>query len=419
MYISFLVKEVHLSAAFSLFALFGFSEKFGLPVSILTWALLWLLYLSFVNVGQIFYSFGWESMLLEAGFLAIFLGDAQTKVPMAIIWLLRFELFKTMLGAGLIKLRGDPCWKDLTCLVYHYETQPIPNPLSWFFHNMPVWFHKTGVLYNHFVELAVPFGYFAFQPVAALAGAFTLFFHSLLALSGNFAFLSFLTAVLALTTFPDAVFLKFIPIAIPATLSSPPFYSNTIIVIATILALLNIRPIFNLISPNQIMNTSYDPLHLVGSYGAFGSITKPRYEVIIEGTNDESTQSAKWKEYEFIGKPGRLDRMPPQIAPYHLRLDWLMWFAAFSPTAQDPWFIHFVEKLLQGDKGILSLLKTNPFPDNPPKYIRAKRYIYHFTTPDEKQKTGNWWKRQYAGEYLPAVSLDTPEFKSVLNQLGW
>lgn len=392
--------------ALSLFALSGLSERFGLPLSMFTWFLMWLIYLSFVNVGQTFYSFGWESMLLEAGFLSIFLGDAQTKVPIAIIFLLKFELFKTMFGAGLIKLRGDPCWKDLTCLIYHYETQPIPNPLSWYFHNMPVWFHKMGVLYNHFVELIVPFGYFLFQPITWIAGVFTLFFHGMIALSGNFAFLSFLTAVLAITTIPDSVLIKFIPITVPATLSTHPFYSNAVVVVATILALLNIRPVLNLISPNQIMNTSYDPLHLVGSYGAFGSITRPRYEIIVEGTKDDFiTDSTVWREYEFIGKPGKLDKSPPQIAPYHLRLDWLMWFAAFNPTVADPWFINFSAKLLEGDRGVLSLLRTNPFPNSPPKYIRAQRYIYHFTTPEEKRKTNNFWKREFSGIYLPPVSL--------------
>ena len=409
-----------LGLGLSLFALIGLSEKYGLLVHILTWFLLWLIYLSFVNVGQRFYSFGWESMLLEAGFLAIFFGDAHTKVPIAIIWLLRFELFKTMFGAGLIKLRGDPCWKDLTCLIYHYETQPIPNPLSWYFHNMPVWFHKAGVLFNHFVELLVPFGYFLFQPIAAIAGVFTLIFHGMLTLSGNFAFLSFLTAVLAITTLPDSTLAKFIPVTVPVTLSAHPFYANTVIVVATILALLNIRPLLNLISSSQIMNTSYDPLHLVGSYGAFGSITRPRYEVIVEGTDDDVlTDSTKWKEYEFIGKPGKLDRMPAQIAPYHLRLDWLMWFAAFNRTAQDPWFVHLIQKILEGDKQVLSLLNSNPFPNTPPKYIRALRYVYHFTTPDERRKTGNWWKRQLVGEYSPTVSLNNPEFQSVLKQFGW
>lgn len=409
-----------IGAGLSLVTLIGLSEKNGLFVHMLVWFLLWLIYLSFVNVGQTFYSFGWESMLLEAGFLAIFLGDANTKVPTIVIWLLRFELFKTMFGAGLIKLRGDPCWRDLTCLIYHYETQPIPNPLSWYFHNMPVWFHKMGVLFNHFVELIVPFGYFAFQPIAWIAGVFTLFFHGMLAFSGNFAFLSFLTAILAITTFPDSILSKIIPIALPATLSASPIFSKTVIVIATILALLNIRPILNLFSARQIMNTSYDPFHLVGSYGAFGSITRPRYEVIIEGAEDDVlTESTKWKEYEFIGKPGKLDKVPAQIAPYHLRLDWLMWFAAFNPAVSDPWFIHFVEKLLQNDKAVLSLLKTNPFPSSPPKHIRAQRYIYHFTTPDEKSKSGNFWKRELVGEYFPPVSLKTEEFKSILKQLGW
>lgn len=404
----------------SITALSGLSEKYGLIVHILVWFLLWLIYLSFVNVGQTFYSFGWESMLLEAGFLAIFLGDNQSKVPIIIIYLLRFELFKTMFGAGLIKMRGDPCWRDLTCLDYHYETQPIPNPLSWYFHWQLAWFHKLSVLYNHFVELIVPFGYFLFEPIAAIAGLFTIFFHTMLALSGNFAFLSFLTAVLAITTFPDSILVKIIPVAVPAALYAPSFYSNFVVSVAVILALLNIRPVLNLLSPNQAMNTSYDPFHLVGSYGAFGSITRPRYEVIIEGTDaDTISDSTKWKEYEFIGKPDRLNKMPTQIAPYHLRLDWLMWFAAFSPTAQDPWFIHFFQKLLQGDKEILGLMEANPFASSPPKYIRAERYIYHFTTADEKSKTGNWWKREFDGTYLPPVSLKDPNFQSILKQFGW
>lgn len=404
----------------SLFALTGFSEKFGLPISMVTWFLLWLIYLSFVNVGQTFYSFGWEAMLLETGFLTIFLGDAQTQVPVSIIFLLRFVLFKNMFGAGLIKLRGDPCWKDLTCLIYHYETQPIPNPLSWYFHHSPIFIHKLGVLFNHFVELVIPFTFFMSKSIAAIGGLFTAVFQGLLMLSGNFAFLNLLTIVLCIPTFSNSILSRFIPIAIPATLSSPPFFSNTVVVVATILALLNIRPILNMISPNQIMNTSFDPLHLVGTYGAFGAITKERYEIIIEGTDDEViTDTTKWKEYEFFGKPGRLDKSPPQIAPYHLRLDWLMWFAAFNQTAQDPYFFHLVEKLLEGDRQVLSLLKTNPFPNSPPKYIRAQRYLYHFTTYAEKKITGNFWKREFANPYLPAVSLKDPDFRNLLKDFGW
>lgn len=404
----------------SLFALIGFSEKYGLFVHIITWFLMWVIYLSFVNVGQTFYSFGWETMLLETGFLTIFLGDASSKVPILIIFLIRLVLFKDMFGAGLIKLRGDACWKDLTCLNYHYETQPIPNPLSWFFHWHPIWFHKLGVLYNHFEELVVPFFFFAPQPYAAIAGLFTLFFHFMLAVSGNFAFLSFLSAVLALSTFSDSILTKIIPIAIPATLTFTTFQATMTTSVVILIGFLSIRPILNLISPNQIMNTSFDPFHLVNTYGAFGSITKVRYEIIIEGTDEKKvTDSSMWKEYEFFGKPGKLNVLPAQIAPYHLRLDWLMWFAAFSDRASDPWFFHLMEKLLEGDKSTLSLLKTNPFPDKPPSFIRAQLYKYNFTTSQERSKTGNWWKRQYTQEYLPAVSLDTPEFKSLLNQFNW
>lgn len=404
----------------SLFALIGFSEKYGLFVHMLVWFLLWLIYLSFVNIGQTFYSFGWETMLLETGFLAIFLGDASSKVPILIIFLIRLVLFKDMFGAGLIKLRGDSCWKDLTCLDYHYETQPIPNPLSWFFHWHPQWFHKLSVLYNHFVELVVPFFFFAPQPYAAIAGLFTLIFHGMLAISGNFAFLSFLSAVLALSTFSDSILAKIIPIAIPATLIFTTFQATMTTSVVILIGFLSIRPILNLISPNQIMNTSFDPFHLVNTYGAFGSITKVRNEVIIEGTDEKViTDETKWKEYEFFGKPGKLDRIPTQIAPYHLRLDWLMWFAAFNDRATDPWFFHLMEKLLKADKNTLSLLKTNPFPQNPPSFVRAGLYKYNFTTPQERKKTGNWWRREYVQDYFPTVSLDDQNFKDILKQLDW
>src|SRR6185436_5118735 len=133
----------------SVLALSGLSERFGTPASMAVWSLLWVLYLSFVNVGQTWYSFGWETLLLETGFLAIFFGARDVAPPVVVIWLLRWELFRVMLGAGLIKLRGDPCWRDLTCLIYHYQTQPMPNPLSWYFHRLPVWMHKAGVLFNH------------------------------------------------------------------------------------------------------------------------------------------------------------------------------------------------------------------------------------------------------------------------------
>ena len=154
------------------------------------------------------------------------------------------------------------------------------------------------------------------------------------------------------------------------------------------------------------MNASFESLHLVNTYGAFGTITRQRYEVIVEGTDDPVlTWATRWREYEFIGKPGDVSRTPPQIAPYHLRLDWLMWFAAFSPPDQHQWFISFLEKLLEGDKAVLGLLRYNPFPDEPPKFVRALLYEYHFTTPEERKQTGAIWSRNLIGLYFPPVSL--------------
>jgi hypothetical protein len=185
-------------------------------------------------------------------------------------------------------------------------------------------------------------------------------------------------------------------------------------------AILSVRPVRNMLSPNQIMNAVYNRFHLVGTYGAFGAITRPRYEVIVEGTDEAVlTPSTKWCEYEFKGKPGAPGRMPPQIAPYHLRLDWLMWFAAMSGSEQHPWFVHFLAKLLEGDGSTLQLLRTNPFASKPPRYVRAQLYEYQFNNPAERSTSGLWWKRKFVGVYFPAVSLQAGPFRQMLEQQGW
>jgi hypothetical protein len=409
-----------IGVALSLLALSGLSEKRGWLLSGLTWGAMWVLYLSFVNVGQIFYAFGWETMLLEAGFLAVFLGDARTEPSLVVVFLIRWMLFRTMFGAGLIKIRGDSCWRDLTCLYYHYETQPMPNPLSWYFHWLPKAVHRFGVVFNHFTELVVPFAYFAPQPIAAIAGLLTIFFHLWLAASGNFSFLGLLTIVLAVPTLDDRLIGRLLGRLRPPELASPRPHRYAVMGLAVLVAFLSIQPALNLVSPAQAMNTSYDALHLVNSYGAFGSITRPRYEVIVSGTEDAAVgPGTVWREYAFKAKPGDPHRRPPQIAPYHLRLDWLMWFCGFTPWYQEPWFANFVAKLLQNDEKTLSLMDGNPFPDRPPRFVRAQLYEYRFTTPAERRKTGAWWSRELRGPYFPAVSLDDPAFRDLLEREGW
>ncbi len=409
-----------LGLALSVLVISGVAERGAAWLNTVIWAAIWVLYLSFVNVGQIFYGFGWESILLEAGFFAIFLGSAKIQTPLVVIYLLRWLEFRVMFGAGLIKMRGDTCWRDLTCLNYHYETQPMPNPLSWYFHTAPAWTQKAGVAFNHFSELIVPFFYFLPQPIASIAAVLTIIFQATIFASGNLSFLNFLTIILAIPVIDGRYLAAVIPARVPSLLPPATGYRFAVIALAALVAILSIDPVRNMLSPQQVMNTSYNPLHLVGTYGAFGSISQQRFEVVVEGTTDpEITPSTQWKEYEFKGKPNDIRRMPPQIAPYHLRLDWLMWFAAMSRYEAHPWFVNFMAKLLENDKPVLGLLKSSPFGNRAPKFVRAELYEYHFASPEMHRQTGQWWVRTLAGPWFPEVSLDNPGFQNVLKQRGW
>ncbi|CAN5135353.1 lipase maturation factor family protein [soil metagenome] len=394
-------------AALAAAAVLGLPDTWPLPATMLLWAVLWALYLSIVNVGQVFYSFGWETLLLEAGFLAIFLGPAWTAPPAPLIWLFRWLLFRLEFGAGLIKLRGDPCWRDLTCLYYHHETQPMPNPLSWYFHHLPKPIHRLEVLGNHFAQLVVPFFLFAPQPVASIAGAIIVITQSWLVLSGNFSWLNFLTSALAVSAFDDAALGRLLPFVRPA-LSAETWHQLLVAGVAVAVALLSYRPVRNMLSSRQRMNYSFDPFHLVNTYGAFGSVTKERYEVVVEGTDEAEPTATAWREYEFRGKPGDVRRLPAQFAPYHLRLDWLMWFAAFSSPLHHEWFLPLMTKLLQKDPATLRLLARDPFPAAPPRSVRALLYVYRFASRQERRATGAWWVRSLVGEYVPPLVLRKP-----------
>src|SRR5438067_8019718 len=372
--------------ALSLVVLAGYANALILAV-------LWIIYMSIVHVGQIWYGYGWETQLLETGFLSIFLCPLldlrpfpKRPPPLLVIWLFRWLGFRIMIGAGLIKLRGDACWRDLTCLYYHYETQPIPNAISRYLHFAPAWFHKFGVAWNHFVELIVP--WFSFGPRTArhIAGILLVSFQMVLIISGNLSFLNYVTIIPFLACFDDTFLRRLLPKALvkcaekAAQESEPSRINNTVAIALSILVVyLSIAPVLNLVSGRQLMNYSYDPLDLVNTYGAFGTVGRERPEIIFEGTEDALiTGDTKWKEYEFKAKPGDPHRRPAIIAPYQCRIDWQIWFAAMASPAEYPWPLHFVWKLLHNDRGTLSLLADNPFPNAPPHYIRARLYRYRF-----------------------------------------
>ncbi|MEU3556354.1 lipase maturation factor family protein [Streptomyces fragilis] len=379
----------------------GAADLVPLWASMLLWLLPWILYLSVVNIGQTWYAFGWESLLLETGFLAVLLGNDEVGPPVVVLFLLRWLLFRLEFGAGLIKMRGDECWRRLTCLYHHHETQPMPGPLSRLFHLLPRPVHRVEAAANHVTQLAVPFLLFTPQPVASWAAAVMVVTQLWLIVSGNFAWLNWLTVVIALPViaWPWGAAPRRDP-------GAPLWYEITVLAVAAGLLWLSRKPARNLLSRGQAMNRSFDPLHLVNTYGAFGSVTRVRHEVVVEGTGDERPrQDSDWRAYEFRGKPGDVRRGPRQFAPYHLRLDWLMWFLALSPVPAR-WFTALVEKLLEGDRDTLRLLRHSPFPpETPPRWIRARLFRYRFATRAERRAEGAYWVREYVRDFLPPTRL--------------
>jgi hypothetical protein len=397
---------------------------------------LWVLQLSIVHVGQLFWGYGWETQLLETGFLAIFLvplfdgrpfpRSRPSRIVIGLYWWL---IARIMLGAGLIKMRGDAVWSwgELSALFYHFETQPIPNGLSWYFHNLPHALLQMGVVFNHIVELFVPVLLFLPRPLRNCAGWLMILFQLHLIVSGNLSFLNYITIIPCLACIDDRFYRRILPkrwwshirestLVCPSKMRFGISYGLLLLV-----CFLSIAPVTNLLSPDQRMNASFEPLHLVNTYGAFGSVGKIRYEIEVEGTDDRDPLSleAEWRVYGFYGKPGDLKRRPPFFAPYHHHIDWEIWFASFGSVKGEIWPAFFAAQLLGNEASVLALLRDNPFPDTPPYAIRMSRYIYHFTTPEERAVTGNWWKREFDRYFLGPVSLDNEAFQRQLQRYRW
>ncbi|WP_138429765.1 lipase maturation factor family protein [Fodinibius saliphilus] len=394
----------------SMLAVTGVSDNGPLWLSVVIWSLLWFLYLSIVNVGQIFYGFGWESLLLEAGFYAIFLGPLHFQTPFLVIIIIRWLVFRLEFGAGLIKMRGDQCWRNLTCLNYHHETQPLPNPLSIFFHRLPEFYHKIETLFNHIVQLGAVWLLFLPQPFTSIGAGMIILSQGYLIISGNYAWLNWMTLILAFSGISDTYLQHLFALHIPQSLVTPIYFQIIIIGLAVLVTYLSISPIKNMLSPRQRMNASFNPLHLVNTYGAFGGVTKTRYEIIIEGTTDDKIDiDTQWQEYKFKGKVDDPKHMPLQIAPYHLRLDWQMWFAAMSSLRSNSWLLRLIKKLLKNDPSAIGLIAHNPFTEQSPTYIRARLFKYEFSNSEEFSQNSQWWQREFKQIYMPPKSLDELE----------
>ncbi|HET6582811.1 MAG TPA: lipase maturation factor family protein, partial [Nannocystaceae bacterium] len=383
---------------------------------------LWALYLSIDHVGQRWYAFGWESQLLETGFLALFLAatrsvrtlDARAAPSIVPIVLGRWLVVRIMIGAGLIKLRGDPCWTELTCLQYHFETQPIPSPGGWLMHHFPGWMLAGGVLFNHIAELGAPI--FAFGPrrMRHVAGLVLVAFQLTLIVSGNLSFLNWITIAPCILLFDDALLRRVCPRhwrarvdAMPVGARPPPEQRIGGGAYAVLVTWLSLPIVVNLASPGQAMNRTYDRLSLVNTYGAFGSVGDHRLELVIEGTLDAvPSDDADWRAYELPCKPGDPRRRPCQITPWHDRLDWLMWFAALEVEysggglQREAWVLALLDALLRGEPAVLALVDRDPFAGTPPRFVRVTVWRYEFTDLGEE----GWWRRQPLGVLVRPVA---------------
>jgi predicted DCC family thiol-disulfide oxidoreductase YuxK len=409
--------------------------------------LLWVFYLSLSTDGQVFLQFQWDVLLLEAGFLAIFLAPPRWRLrfssespPSGIaLLLLRCLLFRLVFSSGVVKLgSGDATWRSLTALRYYYETQPLPPWTAWLMHQLPDWFQTASVLFVFLVELAVPFLVFAPRRLRLFAFGFLVALQLLIAATGNYAFFNLLTIALCVLLLDDAVFRRRVaggrgqapplregtrdavaPPPLPpgegrgegktAAIRSSRWPRWLLASLAAGILLLSILQMaITLGQARRLPAVCLDivrwtsPFRTVNRYGLFAVMTTSRPEIIVEGSDDGST----WRPYPFRWKPGEVTRRPRFVAPHQPRLDWQMWFAALGSWQENPWFPSFVAALLRGSPEVLRLLAANPFPHRPPRYVRARLYDYRFTKAADRRATGAWWARREIEPYFPALSRE-------------
>ncbi len=369
-------------AAFALAAMFA-PWRWAMRLALALCLILWL---SLCSAGQDFLSFQWDILLSEAGFLAIFADDSPVR-----IWLFRWLAFRLMFYSGVVKFAsGDPNWRNLTALHYHYETQPLPTPLAWYMAQLPMWFQQASTALTFVVELIAPLLFFGPRQVRHVGAWAVLGLQALIIATGNYTYFNLLAIVIVLFLFME-------PKPDPRGRGHRAVSAALAGFIALISAYLTLQ-LFGVQSPvMEAILHRVEPLRIVNSYGLFAVMTTERQEIVIEGSNDGDT----WLAYEFPYKPGDLRRAPPLVAPHQPRLDWQMWFAALGRYQQNRWFVGFMLRVMQGEPAVLRLLSYNPFPKAPPRYVRARLFLYHFTHFGQS----GWWTREERGLYFPAVSL--------------
>lgn len=381
--------------------------------------MLWVLYLSFATVCQPWLNFQWDGLLLETGFLGVWLAPLTlwdrlrraTPPSPLVVWSLRWLLVRLMFAAGVVKLSsGDPTWHELSALLFHYETQPLPTWLGWYAHHLPGLVQRLATLGMFGIELLVPWLIFAPRRWRLLAGGILMSFQGLIALTGNYGFFNVLIIVLCLLLWDDAAWPRFCRTWLDVGPSArQPWHWPPWLVAPLLLAMAGLGLMYTIDSlrwkiswPVPLLQSAswLAPFRTVNRYGLFAVMTTTRPELVIEGSMD----GQHWRAYHFRWKPGDVMQRPRFVAPHMPRLDWQMWFAALGTAPQHPWLRACLERLLHGEPTVLALLAGNPFPDTPPRHIRVVRYHYHYTDAKTRRETGAWWQRERQGLYMPVVS---------------
>ncbi len=366
-----------------------------------------VLYFSLHKASQPFLNFQWDGLLLETGFLALFLGT-RTRI---IIWLFRWLLFRLRFLSGLSKLTsGDPTWAGFTALNTYFEVQPLPNPLSWYAHQLPEWLLRTGTAGTLIVEILVPFMMFMPRRWRFAAAWITIFWQLLIILTSNHNWINLLTIVLCLFLFDDRAVRSVLPKRFHTIADMQPAQTSAIRgsgafvtgVLAVFILSFNVAQFWSMTTRQPVSGSlgtvlgAIESYRLVNTYHVFPTMTTERVELELSGSYD----GREWKQYRFKYKPEEPDENPPLVMPHQPRLDWQMWFVPLQ-TKQLPWFEQFVYALLNNASGATSLLQHNPFADAPPRFIRVDAVRYTFSTPEQREMTGNWWQREPLGPFLP------------------
>jgi lipase maturation factor 1 len=399
---------------------------FNLRSSRVSCILVWSLYLSLIHPGQAFYRFQWDLLLVETGFLAIFLSPGVfqhrrephfTPSPFA-LFLARLLLFRLIFSSGIGKwLRGGSTWQDGHALNYHFWTQPLPNEIAYQLHQMPESLLHFSTYATLILQIIVPFLFFGPRLARLIAFLLMLGLQVLIGLSGNFAFFNLLSIVIALLLLDDTAIRKVVAAKLkpPSTASLFPLgwpgwlqrvsrgLSFGLLSILLVLHLLQIAHTVRFeqvrLSLFEAMEDKLRPFYLTNRYGLFVRMTTQRREITIEGSHDGEI----WEPYGFRFKPSALDHGLGFVAPYQPRLDWQMWFAALGSVRQNPWLPRLMRRLQDESQPVLGLLEENPFPGKAPKFIRAVSHEYQFTTREERESSGHIWTKKNAKTYAPVM----------------